>query len=267
MMRSIILILLVLMAISCRSTKKPAKQPIKSEGPEYLFRKLKENEFKFEWLRAKFGAELKSDQQSPSFSGQLRIRRDSLIWISVSKFSIEAFRLIISPDSVRMINRLDKTYMLEDFSYMNKFVNGALDFDMVQAFLTGNDFSFFENSQFKASIDSKEYKLTTSNRGKLKKYVKDSHGEIKIPIQNIWLNAENFKITKVLIKEVKQEGRKLNATYGNFTLVNEQLFPFDLKFDISAENSAKIKVNYKDIRINEKQSFPFKISKNYSKAK
>ena len=46
-------------------------------------------------------------------SGQLRIRKDSLVWLSVTAtMGMEVLRAKISNDSVWIVNRLEKTYFL-----------------------------------------------------------------------------------------------------------------------------------------------------------
>lgn len=47
-------------------------------------------------------------------SGQIRMRRDSLLWISVTAMmGVEVVRAKVSNDSVWILNRLEKTYLAE----------------------------------------------------------------------------------------------------------------------------------------------------------
>jgi len=257
---------LLLSFYSCKTTRSVIKEPIRHEGAEYLFEQLKKNEMKFDWLSVKFSATYIEDKKKISFRGQMRIKRDSIIWVSISPaLGIEMARLIITNDSIKFIDRIGSSYLVADFDYINRFINGTLDFDMLQAFLIGNDFTFFENGKFKASIDAMEYRLLTVGRGKLKKYIKSNQEGLKIPIQNIWLNSENFKITKVMIKEVKQEGRKLQAFYSDFNNIDGQLFPHHLDFQITSESKIDIGIDYSKIIVNKPLKFPFKVPDKFSR--
>ena len=262
----IAILLIVILLSNCKTTRSLYKGPIKEEGPEYLFNKLKENEIKFEWFSAKFAADYIIDKKKTSFNGQIRIKKDSLIWISVSPaLGIEMVRLLITADSIKYLNRIDKSFFISDFNYINSFINNVVDFDILQAFLIGNDFSFYENTKFKASIDNMEYKLSTANRNKLKKYVKENELVNQIPIENIWLNPETFKITKVMIKEIYQEGRKFESSYSDFQRIDNQLFPTLIIFDISSDNDININIEYSKVKINQVLDFPFGIPGTYSK--
>ena len=257
----------VLIAGSCSSTKRMIKEPLKEQGAEYLFENLKQNELKYNYFSARFSAGFRQNKNSNSFSGQIRIQKDSLIWISISPaLGIEMARVLISNDSVKYMNRIENTYFVSDFNYINSLINSTLDFDMLQAFLTGNDFSFYENSSFKASIDNREYKLVTTERRKLKKYLRHNQ-HISIPLQNIWLNPDNFKITRVLIKEVNQNGRKLEGRY-KYQTANGQLVPSHLNFQLETaenKNAIEIEVDYTKVNTGETLQFPFRIPEKYNR--
>jgi hypothetical protein len=258
----------LLFLISCSPARKAMKAPLKEEGAEYLFTKLKESELKFDWFSAKFSADYSNKGKENSFSGQIRIRKDSLIWISLTPMlGIEAIRMMISQDSVKMINRLDNTYFLGDYEYVNRFLNTNIDFDLLQAFLLGNDLQFYEDGKFSAAIDQGEYKLSTAERAKLKKFVRNSKENLKIFIQNLWLDPESFKITHADVKEIRRDNIKLESTYGGFEKVNEQLFPRKMTYTIRADNTIKVKADFSKMILNIPLQFPFKIPASYQPAK
>jgi hypothetical protein len=260
-------IILVSILASCSAVRKIYRQPLREQGPEYLVHKLDSSGLKFDNLSAKFTATYSHDAKSNSFSGQLRIERDSIIWISISAFGMEMARFMITDDSVKFQNRFNKSFLRKDFLYVNKLLNNTLDFDMLQAFLIGNDFSFFENGKFKASIDNNlEYRLATTERRKLKRSVRRSDQEINIPIEYIWLNPDTYKINRVQLKEAEKGGRHFSAQYSDFTVVQSQLFPTNIKFDIeTSEDKVKIRISFSKIEINKpSQTYPFSIPENYS---
>ena len=261
---TILLILVLLSVASCSPTRSVMKAPIKEEGPDYLFSRLKEKELKFDWFSAKFSAEYENNGQENSFNGQIRIRKDSLIWISlIPMLGIEAARIMISQDSVKMINRLNDTYFIGDYEYLNRFLNTNIDFDLLQAFLLGNDLQFYENGKFRASVDRGEYKLSTGERQKLKKFVRHSQENMKIFIQNIWLDPVNFKITRADVKEIRRDNIKLESTYGNFEALDGQLFPRQMNYIIWADNTIKVKADFSRMVLNIPLQFPFRIPASY----
>lgn len=255
--------LLLLAMASCSPVKKLIKEPLREQGADYLFDNLKQNELKYDYFSAKFSASVKQNKSKNSFSGQIRIKKDSVIWISISPaLGIEMARLLITNDSVKYMNRLDNTYFTGNLEYIETLIHRAFDYDMLQAFLTGNDFSFYENSTFRASIENREYKLVTTERRKLKKYLKQ-HQEISIPLQSIWLDPETFKISRVQITELNQGGRKLDGSY-EYRLAEGQLVPQKLMFTLELHNTKNaIEVDYSKISTGDVLQFPFRIPEKY----
>ena len=250
---------------SCSISRRAIKAPLKEEGADYLFGKLKQSEIHFSDLSAKFSAEYTVDKNKTALSGQLRIKHDSLIWISISPLlGIEMARMELTNDSAKYLNRIGSSYFLRDIAYINELLNNTLDFDMVQAFLLGNDFSFYENGKFRAGIDNGSYKLITAERHRLKKYLRQNDTIANIPFQHIWLDPANFKITRVLVKEIENDNRKFEANYAGFQQISGQLFPTELSYDIeTGTKKINIKLSYSKIVLDQQQSYPFRIPENY----
>jgi len=261
------ILIIVFFLVSCSTTRKIEKAPLKEEGAEYLWQQLKNHEFNYNWLTAKYSADYIIDRKKTSFNGQIRIRRDSLIWISISPvLGIEMMRLMISNDSVKYLNRLESVYYSGSFQFIDSLINNTLDFDMLQAFVTGNDFSFYEDSKFRASIDNQEYKLTTIQRHKLRKYLKENQNEIVIPFQDIWLDPSHFKITRVLVRESVEGNRKFEASYSEDVDIDGQLFPSSLSFNIEVDGRRiRLKIRYSKITIDQPVGFPFNIPEKYTR--
>lgn len=259
-----VVIFIITLLASCRTERSMIKAPIKEAGPDYLFTQLEDHELKFDSFKAKFSIHYAKGSNKSSFKGNIRIQKDSLIWMSIAPvLGIEMARIMITPDSVKVIDRHNKSYFTKDYAYVNRYLNNALDFDMLQAFLIGNDFSFFEKANWKVNIDGGLYRLATDKRGKLKKYVR-SHDAFEIPIQKTWLDPHTFKIKKVMIKEInKSRNRKLLAEYKNFYIIDKQLFPLHAEINLRARNNIVVILDYSRVALNKDLKYPFYISSKY----
>ena len=96
----------------------------------------------FEWLTAKL--DIQADVNGQSFndlSGQLRMRKDSIVWLSVSAtMGVEVLRAKITNDSVWILNRMEKTYLAGSADSLFLQYGGELIFNLrfVQHMLLGN---------------------------------------------------------------------------------------------------------------------------------
>lgn len=252
--------------MSCTGSRKAIREPLKEQGSDFLIGKLKEQELKFIQFSAKFSATYEADQKKTTVSGNLRIAHDSIIWISISPaLGLEAIRLMLTPDSILYINRLNKTYLVQGFSFINQMLNKTLDYDMAQSFLLGNDFSLYESNTFKATVENQQYKLNTSNRRKIRRFVRHSDDDISIPLQSIWLDPVSFKISKVLLKEAERDNRKFQALYDQFENIDGKLIPANLDFNIeTVDKKVRIQISFTKIQIDQETTYPFRIPESYT---
>lgn len=255
---------LILVISSCKTVRSVYRAPLKEQGANYLFDQLKNSELQYDFFNAKFNLNFTKNKKKTSFKGQIRIQKDSLIWVSFSPLlGIEVARMLITTDSVKFINRMNKTYFKGDYKFLNEFLDTNVDFDILQALIMGNDLRHYENGKFRASIDKHQYKLSTAARQKLKRFVKSQEESPQIYIQNIWLDPDNFKISQVTLKEIKKEHKKLQANYEEFQELNAQLFPKNVYFNLQAESRIEVKLAYSKITVNNALNFPFRVPKKY----
>ena len=249
--------------LSCNTVRHTLKEPLKDKGTDYLFNNLRKNEVQYKWLSAKFSAVMNYNDKKLSFTGVLRIRNDSAIWLSIAPvLGIEAERILITVDSVKLIDRFNKTYIKSDFDEVNSLLKSGFDFNMLESLLTGNDFTYYDIDKFKAKIDNNNYRLSTLSRQKIKRYVRNSEESMKILLQDIWVDPETFKILKTNLNEIK-ENRKLEVEYSDFKAVNNQIIPERIEFGLIDKNPIKITIKYQKITFDEPQTFPFRIPSGY----
>jgi len=265
--RFIVLPLLLLLSFaSCRNQKKitlnNGKCILDFKNARTLTTNLKSNELRFTWLKARLSAEALIDSSSNSFTIALRMKKDSIIWMSISKLGIEGARVLITKDSVKFTNTIQNKYFKGDYAYISKLLNTELDFEMLQSLLVGNSVSFYdEDEKIKPGVDDCQYTLGTVRKFKRRRVERGK--ELKEPAQSIFLVPENFKIARILFYEFNPD-RSFDAHFGEYVTVDSsQLFPQKMNYTIKAEKNVTIDLNFSKVTLNEEQSFPFKIPDNY----
>lgn len=261
------LLILFLFFTSCKPHQK-ITQPVSKCNLDYknaktLTTNLKANEFHFNKFNAKLNAEIAVDSTFNSFVISLRVKKDSIIWMSISKLGIEGARVLITKDSVSFINRISNKYFKGDYSYISKLLNTQLDYEMLQSLLVGNSVAFYdEDEKIKPGISNCLYTLGTIRKFKLRR-VMEKGKELREPAQSIYMAPETFKISRILFYEFNPE-RSFDAGFYDHTKVDStQLFPLKMHFTVKAQKNVIISIDYTKIQLNEEQSFPFKIPDNY----
>ncbi len=234
--------------------------------PDSLYFKLKENELKFNTLSVKFSAKAIINKKETSVSGLLRIQADSLIWVSITPaLGIEAVRVLIVDDTIKILNRLDGSCTIASFAYLSEITKQEMDFDMLQALILGNDFSYYDNTKFTASVEKQGYKLNTLNRRKLKRAARKNETMNSIPYQYMIMDFANYKIKETNLESVNENNYKFSATYQDFVEIEKQLVPTKLTMQAeAAADKFQLRANYSKIQINpEPIGFPFRIPDSY----
>jgi hypothetical protein len=225
-----------------------------------------ENQISFDYLNAKFSSVYQKGKKKTDLRGQLRIRKDSIIWVSLSPaLGIEAARISLTNDTVKFINRLNKTYITGEYKMLDSLLRTTIDYSIVESMIIGNDLTQYDVDKFKASIDNGFYRITIQKRTKIRKFIKRGEIETKVLVQNIWLDPENFKIRQIEIKELGEDNKKLQVFYNKYQAVESQLFPSEIRIEIIAENKITIDINFGKTELNQKLKFPFRISKKYER--
>ena len=250
---------------SCKSTRATLKKPLKEYGFNYLYSKMLENQMNFAYLNAKFSISYREDKKETNLKGQLRMKNDSIVWISFSPaLGIEAARIALTNDSIKFINRLNKKYFKGKYSLLDSLLNTTIDYSILQAMIIGNDITQYDVSKYRASIDGGLYRITIQERRKIKKYLRGEDIDSRVLVQNIWLDPDNFRIRKLDLKELNDgDNKRLEVIYEDYMQVGDQLFPDRLKITVQSQKTIIIDVNFIKVVVDEPLSFPFKIPRKY----
>ncbi len=258
------ILILVWFVSGCKINRAALKKPLKEYGFDYLYKKMNENLVNFNTLNSRFNIDYVQGKSKTNLKGQMRIQSDSLIWLSFTPaLGIEAARLLLTNDSVKFINRLNKTYFASKYSLLDSLLNTTIEYSILQSMLLGNDLTQYDVNKFKASIDGGLYRITIRERQKIRKYIRKGEIETKVLVQNIWLDPETFRIKKIDIKELGDDSKKLMVTYDEYFEVDGQFFPKKMKIEVTADRNIVIDIDFLKTKLNLIQNYPFRIPSKY----
>jgi len=99
---------------------------------------IKTTNTNFQYLSGKGKVHFTRGSVDQSANFNLRVRRDSAIWLSGSLLGIEGVRALLTPDSVRVVNRLEKSYFAGDYAYLSQLLGVPVSYAQMQAILLGD---------------------------------------------------------------------------------------------------------------------------------
>ncbi|MFN4122965.1 MAG: DUF4292 domain-containing protein [Flavobacteriales bacterium] len=221
------------------------------------------NDLKFRYFSAKVNAEASFDKQKNTFSANLRIVKDSLIWAAITPaLGIEVARVLIRPDSVFFINRINGTYFSGDFRYINELLKIETNYRMMEAILLANVYLHYPEDKYGyASIDN-TLLLSSLRKRKLKRETELNLPEILF--QELYFTKDSGKLQRLFIQDFKPI-RKFEANYFTFERVNDQAVPIRFNINASAEKTANIEIEYSKITLDKVVNTPFNIPSGYER--
>jgi len=210
---------------------------------------IKKMNISFNTISMKAKADLIIDNKSNEVNMNLRIRNNEVIWVSVTALAgLEVARAYITPDSVKIINRLDNVYLKKPFSYIYEFTNERITFQTLQAVLLGNAMEEFINETTELNTEGENFLLKTILSSMVYKAQLDSQ-------------------SKVLVNQLNdaEADQELLVNYSNFGLINEQVMPQTVIMNSKAQDKAiGLNLNYLKIEIDTKFELPFRVPERFS---
>ncbi len=257
----------LLLVTSCSTSRKTAVGPLTDINADVLLQKMTEHELEFQTFAARFSASYQEGESRASFSGTLRIHRDSIVWLSFSPaMGIEVMRVAITRDSVKVLDRISKVSVIQDFRYLHRWVNGPLDLGMIQALLTGTCLAYTDGDHSRAYVDKKLYRLDCTRAYPDADSISGpDQAELPQSFQ-IWLEPENFKVVRTFVKETQGATQTMEASYMDFKLSGEQAIPSEANFLVKdGRHQMELSLRYARVKLNESLTFPFTIPEDYTR--
>jgi hypothetical protein len=187
----------------------------------------------------------------------VRIKKDSIIWIEfyakVGPMTIKAFQVLITPDSVKILDRVKKVVRLRSVSYLQEQVHLPVDFGTVQDILIGNPIFLDTANILYYRTETRGLSLFSGGR---------------IFTNFLTLNPDFTAGHSKLDDTDPLRARTCDITYGDYDYGGPAPEPFSTYRKISVAEKGKVDIEIginKHYKFNEVLSYPFSIPKNYKR--
>jgi len=248
------ILLLTLLASSCKSkrNKIPTNQdPLPEKTTKFLQKALGKNTVEAEWLSAKAKITYEDNIERVKATAYIRMRKDSVLWFNVKKAGVEAARVQITPDSIYVINRLDKEYTIKSLDFFEKQYNLPASFDAIQTIALGN-ILYLSNIKPESEIDKDRYRMFVEKDNVRAEY---------------WIEGWTHRLSEMTFTDIRND-RKFNMTFGEYNqLEDQQNFSYFRNLNVSGENmnAPDLDIKLSKVEINQPKSIKFSIPSRYKR--
>jgi hypothetical protein len=191
------------------------------------------------------------DGKGPDLTVFVRIQKDSIIWLSinVTVFSYEAFRVMITPDSVKLLNKKDKVIQLRSVEYLQDVAQLPLDFKTMQDLIIGNPVFVDRN---------------------IIPYKKEPELLSLLSVGGIFKNLLTIESKELLLQHSKLDdinavrNRTCDLSYSAYDRLTGAPFSTMRRITIAEKGKLDVQMEFKQYSFNENLSYPFPVPKNYT---
>jgi hypothetical protein len=270
---SILFACVLLMAFSaCKSTKTIQQAMVKKDtiaAPEVPVEKIPTREDTMRMVNEvltnvqqkyiefrTFSAKIKVDYSNskgkqPDFVANVRMLKDSLIWISLGNdIGIEGIRVLISNDSIKVLDKLANTFQVRPLSHIQELSQIPFSFADLQNLLVGNPIFF--------------------NKDSITSYTNNANGYTLLSYASLFKNllsiGTDFSIQKSKLDDNDPAlNRTCDLIYNNYETKTGVQFSTQRKITILQQTKLDVELKFKDYKFNEEMNFPFTIPKKFKR--
>jgi hypothetical protein len=210
-----------------------------------------DQEPQYRWLNAKVKLNVETPSRSLSGKGTLKVRKDSLMWLTVSPaLGIEVMRAQISQDSVQVLDRVNNRYRHFGFQRVDQLLTPAqrdFTFQNLSNMLTGQPV-FMPNS---------DYQLVSADSGGIAMTYEDKVFKEELNLLPSRLKTQQFKLRKPATQQ------SMTVTYSNYQQVDRYQIPGMIKVEAQRPEPVTLIVELRNVSFEEEDRVSFSVPDSY----
>ena len=245
-----ILIGACLLFLGCKTTKIGSTEKVVERSKNHLVKQLKNSALDFDIFNGKGKVKYNDGETRLSFNANVRIRRDSIIWINASFLGFEVARIVIRPDSVFAVNRYEKTYLVESYEHFDSLYQVPATFSQLQDIILGNNLINTKKA-IDLEFETPNYFLTQK--------------EDVYHISQV-VDGSFFSPVEVKVEDIRSGYEIYSRLSDQKAIDKSRFFSYFRSYIIKKDNiqTASIQINYSDIDTKTIKKLPFSIPSSYS---
>lgn len=227
------------------------KPEVVEEQPVVEEPKVATEDLNFNYLKAKSKVLWKTNSNSDTYTVDIRMKKDSIIWMNISVSMITGATGLFSKDRVQFFHKINNEYFNLTYDSLSTKMGFKINYEILQSLIVGNQ--PFKKNNSRVIRENENYIL--------------KQDEGRIQIDNYV--GPNRKLKKLLVNDGPTEN-KLTLDYEDFAAINQFLFPFSsqITLDVKDKDNKLVKtlisIKYSKVELLDSPlEFPFKVPAKY----
>lgn len=230
----------------------PAAPATEVRSAQFLTEKLKSRDVsRIMTLSARADIFAEGEGQSVAANANIIWIRDSVLWVNVKKLGVEAARVLVTKDSVYLINRLDKTYSIKGLESLQRQYNLPEGFPLLQSAVLASAW-FFPDISLQSDIKENMHRLSGSNG--------QAGADYRLEEGSFVLRSESFV--------QQRDARVVTLRFDGYKKLHDAgVFPYLRSIEAySPETGAlRLELELSDVEVNVPKYYRFEIPDHYER--
>lgn len=211
-------------------------------------------EIEFDYMHGKARMVYKDEKKERDVKASIRIRKDSVIWMTFTVIGVQGGKVLINKDSITIVSFVDREYYVFDYKELSKKFKFEINYQMLESAILGN---LIQRKSYSDVItEASGFNILTQAQG-------------EVTIKN-FINLVTRKIEEVDLSE-PSTGNTLHVKYSGFQPLGDRSFPYqnEVKMVYKGVNGIinnSITVEFNKAEVGDKElKFPFNIPRKYDR--
>jgi hypothetical protein len=260
MKRIFFILISAVFLVSCKS-KTIVNKPISTTEPiasNKAFFDSISKPYTFDNLKISSKVNAETGQFIPTIDGTFYIENNKKIWANFSFLFMSQARALATPSGIKAYEKINKTYVDSDFSYLNNLLKvNFVDYNALQKLLLGKAFIPVNEKDFEVMQNAQGFSLTSIKNQIIE--VNGKRSEYKIGLDY----SSGFNLNKVVLEDLVSKNI-LEIYYNEYVNIGSQKLPKNVKIIIKGKKIDQILIENTKFEFL-KMETPFSIPTNYTK--
>lgn len=244
-----VLLIMAISFVSCKSTKVGTvdidRKAIKEVGKNWELMAAKV--FPYQWIS--YRSKLNIDAPTLKISVRLttHLIKDSILWASVSKLGIESHRMVLTPDTIKILDRLGNQFIVGSTSQWLQDQGLPLTFDDLQNLWIGSHPRYPQKAVDPVVLNP-HYEVGWEEEG--------------LNFMYFYSILEN-ELIKAIITDTSDQS--LTVSQSSFNPHEGYALPYDRKYEVEGDEQYTFELSIQDVKVNQPKSLPFQVPGRYER--
>jgi hypothetical protein len=252
-MNKVVLLVIAISFLSIGCKKVPAISQAAATVDKQSIIEFKPNYIDFVYLTAKAKLEYSDGTNVDQYALSLRVKKDSVIWMSIGKAGVEGVRGLLRPDSLFILDKMKNDSYSYDLKYLQALIQSNLSYYNIQNLLIGDLLFPYSESDVVTKTDTHFVIVQKKDNLNIESFVR----------------FDNLKVDKVNITDATAMS-KTAVAYSNYILTDSILVPavciLNVEYKKNGQNlHTQLTLTHSKMEFTNKAlNFPFNVPKKYN---